>query len=490
MSHDYKNQRRALERISVQAMLDRDLRPDFSGAVKQQIAHLHAPNASHETGLRDLTALLWCSIDNDDSRDLDQLTVCEELGNGAIKMLVAIADVDTLVHKGSVIDQHAHANTTSVYTSARIFPMLPEQLSTNLTSLNPDAERVAMVTEMVFNADASLAGSSIYRARVHNKAKLAYDAVSAWIDDEGPLPEAAQAVAGMDAQLRTQDRLAQLLRARRYEQGALEFETFQPRAVFKGDKIVGVEQQVQNRARQLIEELMVATNACTARFLVSKGITSLRRVVRSPERWRRIVEVARHYGEHLPNDPDSGALEKFLARRRKADPLSFPDLSLVIVKLMGSGEYIVETPGASAVGHFALAERNYMHSTAPNRRYPDLVTSRLLKAALKGVHSPYTNAELGALADHCTRKEDDARKVERRVRKSEVAMLLMSHIGQKFEAIITGSSRGNTWIRTFTPPAEGRLASELPELRIGQPLKVKLVAVDVEHGYIDFVLAD
>jgi exoribonuclease-2 len=479
-----------LARIATDAMTERGLEPEFSAEVQQQLAQITSPGTEAGADIHDLTALLWCSIDNDDSRDLDQLTACELLPRGAVKILVAIADVDTLVKKGTAIDEHARTNTTSVYTAARLFPMLPEQLSTDLTSLNPDQDRLALVTEMIVNSDGALAGSSVYRARVCNKAKLAYDALSNWIEGKVELPAAAAAVRGMNAQLRTQDAVAQILRTRRHAQGALEFETFQPQAIFEGDRVVDIRQQVQNRARQLIEELMILTNECTARFLATRGGASLRRVVRSPERWLRIVEVAKSLGESLPTEPDSTALEIFLAKRRQADPLRFPDLSLVIVKLMGSGEYVVEIPGGEPVGHFGLAVRDYTHSTAPNRRFPDLITLRMLKAVLLGSPAPYTNAELGKLAEHCTAQEDAAQKVERKVRKSEAALLLDQHIGQRFDAIVTGFSKGNTWVRIFTPPAEGKLISGVPDLRVGQQLRIKLISTDVERGFIDFVLAD
>lgn len=476
-------------------MTERGLEPEFSARVERQLASITGPGrADAGEDVFDLTGLLWCSIDNDDSLDLDQLTVCEVLGGkagGKVKMLVAIADVDALVKKDSPIDKHARVNTTSVYTSARVFPMLPERLSTDLTSLNANQDRLAVVTEMVFNPDASLAGSTVYRARVRNKAKLAYDAVSAWIDGAGALPDAAAAVRGMDVQLRTQDALAQRLRVRRHVEGSLEFETFQPRAVFEGEQVVDIVQQVQNRARQLIEEVMVATNGCTARYLASKGGISLRRVVRSPERWLRIVGVAAEYGETLPNEPDSKALEAFLAKRHKADPLRFPDLSLVIVKLMGRGEYVVERPGGPPIGHFGLAVRDYTHSTAPNRRYPDLITLRLLKAALLNKKSPYSNTELNALAAHCTQQEDAAQKVERRMRKSEAALLLETRIGQHFEAIVTGSASDGVWVRVFSPPAEGKLVNGVSAPhKVGDQVRVKLVSANVERGFIDFVTAD
>lgn len=475
-----------LVRIASRAMVERGLEPEFSERVEQQLVTITGPQMEAGAEIQDLTYLLWCSIDNDDSLDLDQLTVCEQLPLGAVRLWVAIADVDALVKKGTAIDEHALINTTSVYTSARIFPMLPERLSTDLSSLNANEDRLALVTEMVFNADASLAGSTVYRAKVRNKAKLAYDAVSAWIDGAGPLPPVAASVAGMDAQLRTQDAVAQQLRARRRQEGSLELETFQPRAVFEGEKVVDIRQQVQNRARQLIEEVMIATNGCTARYLASHGGASLRRVVRSPERWLRIVGVAKEYGETLPEEPDSKALEAFLARQHQADPVRFPDLSLVIVKLMGRGEYVVETQGGMPIGHFGLAVRDYTHSTAPNRRFPDLITSRLLKAALADQPPPYSNAELAELALHCTQQEDAAQKVERRLRKSEAALLLESQIGRSFDAIVTGSAADGVWVRVFSPPAEGKLVGGGSDLKVGEKVRVKLLATNVERGFIDF----
>ncbi len=437
-------------------MSERGLEPEFPAGVRQQLSSITGPGRDPDPRIRDLTALPWCSIDNDDSLDLDQLTACEVLEDGAVRIHVAVADVDALVKKGSAIDAHALVNTTSVYTSARVFPMLPERLSTDLTSLNPGQDRLAIVTEMIVSADASIAQSSVQRALVRNKAKLAYDALSAWIEGEGALPDAARAVPGLDAQVRTQDDVAQRLRKRRHAQGSLELETFQPRAQFDGERVVDIRQQVQNRARQLIEELMIATNTCTAQFLASGGAASLRRVVRSPERWLRIADVARKFGEMLPKEPDSLALEAFLARRHAADPLRFPDLSLVIVKLMGSGEYVVERPGGPPIGHFGLAVRDYTHSTAPNRRFPDLITLRMLKAKLASTQPPYSVAELEALAQHCTQQEDAAQKVERRVRKSEAALLLESHVGESFDAIVTGHSTTTPGCASSArPPREG-----------------------------------
>ncbi len=489
MSHALDNHRANLTTIATLAMFSRGLEPEFSQEVQQQLSQLTGPAHETDASIRDQTALPWCSIDNDDSRDLDQLTAVEPLASGELKVFVAVADVDALVVKGSPIDEHARINTTSVYTSARVFPMLPERLCTDLTSLNQDEDRLALINEMTFTSDGNLVNSTIYRARVRNKAKLAYDAVSAWIDGKGELPAAAQRIAGMDTQLRIQDEIAQKLRVLRRAQGSLEFETFQPRALFQGDRITDIKQQQQNRARQLIEELMIATNGCTAHFLAAQGSPSLRRVVRSPERWQRIVDVANDYGVKLPGQPDGKALEAFLAQQHKADPLRFPDLSLVIVKLMGRGEYVVERPDSPPIGHFGLAVQDYTHSTAPNRRFPDLITIRMLKAALAGMKLPYSNDELEGLATHCTAQEDAAQKVERQVRKSEAALLLHTHIGQIFSAIVTGIGDKGTWVRIFEPPVEGRLKSDKSVLKVGQSLRVQLVSTSVERGFIDFVLA-
>ncbi len=467
-------------------MIDRGLAPEFSAHALGQLADITGPGQDDSPDILDLTGLLWCSIDNDDSMDLDQLTVCESLPHGALRIQVAIADVDALVRLGSPIDSHARLNTTTVYTSARIFPMLPERLSTDLTSLNPQQNRLALVTDMVFNADGVLTQSTLYRALVRNQAKLAYDAVSAWIEDSAELPAAA-AVPGMATQLRLQDAMAQRLRALRHAQGSLEFESSQPRAVFEGSRVVDLQQQVQNRARQLIEELMIATNGCTARYLSSRGQASLRRVVRSPERWQRIVTVAHDRGHTLPAEPDSKALSVFLAEQHRKDPRHFQDLSLIIVKLLGSGEYTVESPQMEPVGHFGLAVRDYTHSTAPNRRYPDLITARLLKAALKNEPSPYSKGELEMLAQHCTVQEDAAQKVERQMRKSDAAMVLETRVGQRFEALVTGSTPSGVWVRIFSPPAEGKLVDGQEGLNVGDALRVKLIGTNVERGFIDFV---
>jgi len=364
--------------------------------------------------------------------------------------------------------------------------MLPERLSTDLTSLNAHVDRLAVVTEIVFDAEAKISSSTIYRAKVRNQSKLAYDDVAAWLDGKGDIPIGVRAVTGMDEQIRAQDAVSLKLRKRRFEQGALEFRTIQSRTIFSGDQVVDVEQQQPNRARQLIEELMLATNGVTARFLAAKGYSALCRVVRSPERWLKIVEVAKDLGVVLPVEPDSKALEVFLRKRREADPLRFPDLSLVVVKLMGAGEYALQLAGAATVGHFGLAVREYSHSTAPNRRFADLITQRILKAAIVGAPAPYSDAELEALAKHCNEQGSDANKVERQVRKSEAALVLQARIGEVFDGIVASATSKDVWVRVFHPPVDGRLSGPGAAPRIGQKVKARLTLADVERGFIDF----
>jgi exoribonuclease-2 len=475
-----------LKAIARRAMLARGLLPDFSPDVRSQTAAIARAAAVPEPALRDLRQLPWASIDNDDSRDLDQLSVAEPLGDGAAKILVAVADVDGLVKKGSPIDGHARTNTTSVYTAADVFPMLPEELSTDLTSLGEGQDRPAIVIEMVVRPDGALSQFDVYRAAVRNRAKLAYDAVAAWLDGAAPAPQRVSAVAGMEQQLRIQDRVAQTMRAVRHRHGALRLETIEARAVFDGDVISDLKPDEKNRAKELIEDFMIAANGAIAKTLEAKGFPSLRRVLRSPERWERMVALAAGLGERLPPEPSAPALEGFLARRRSADPARFPDLSLSVVKLLGAGEYVLELPGQPAEGHFGLAVRDYTHSTAPNRRFPDLVTHRLLKAALAGLPAPYTSQELAALASHCTEQENNAAKVERQVRKSAAALLLAPRIGERFDAIVTGASPKGTWVRTSHPAVEGKVVRGFDGLDVGDRVRVELVHTDVERGFIDF----
>jgi len=477
--------RTVLAAIARQAMMERGLEPDFPPAALQELAGIGRPAAATNDA-RDLRDLLWASIDNDDSLDLDQLTVAESLPDGRVRILVAVADVDALVRQGSKIDAHALHNTTSVYTAAAIFPMLPEALSTGLTSLNENQDRMAVVADMAFEADGSLVTSSLYPARVRNHAKLAYRSVAAWLAAEGAAPASIQAIAGLDVNLRLQDSVAQRLVEMRHRQGALSLETIEPNAVFSGNALSELTLNRRNRATQLIEDFMIAANGATATYLASKQFPSLRRVLRSPDRWDRIAQLASGFGDRLPEEPDGVALEAFLDRRHKADPERFPDLSLAVVKLIGRGEYTLDLPGGAPPGHFGLAVKDYTHSTAPNRRFPDLITQRLLKAAIAGVPLPYTLPELAELAKHCTEREDDATKVERSVRKSAAALLLSNRIGETFDALVTGASPKGTWVRLVQPPAEGRLERGFKGLDVGDHLRVKLISTDVQRGFIDF----
>ncbi|MFZ2492448.1 MAG: RNB domain-containing ribonuclease [Thermoanaerobaculia bacterium] len=471
--------------LAHQAMIDRGLLPEYSPEALSQLASIHERAHTEEPSARDLRDLPWCSIDNDDSRDLDQLTWAEPAADGATKMYVAVADVDALVSKGTPIDAHARHNTTSVYTAAKVFAMLPEKLSTDLTSLNPSEDRLAIVTELTVR-DGVPGHSEIYRALVRNKAKLAYDEVAAWLDGEIDEPAEMSRVAGLADSIRLQDRVADELRDLRHQHGALDLETIEARPVFSNGRVTDLQQSRRNNARLLIEDFMIATNGATARFLSGRGYPSIRRVVRSPERWDRIERIAEERGERLPPDPDARALEEFLRRQKKADPIRFPDLSLSIVKAMGAGEYVVEKPGAQSIGHFGLAVKDYTHSTAPNRRYPDLITHRLVKAALAGGHAPYDLDELAALATHCTDQEDAANKVERQVGKAAAALLLADRVGERFDGIVTGAAAKGTWVRIFRPPVEGKLVKGQKGLEVGDRVRVKLIHVDAELGFIDF----
>ncbi len=475
-----------LERIAYRVMKERGFLPDFSRAALDELKNIHQVDGGAESPRKDLRHLLWASIDNDDSLDLDQLTVAETLPDKTRKILVAVADVDALVKRNSAIDDHARQNTTSVYTAGRTFPMLPEKLSTDLTSLNYQEDRPAMVIEMVVNEMGKIQSSDIYRALVRNHAKLAYNSVEAWLEGKGSMPEAVAIVPGLPENLRIQDRVAQQLKALRHEHGALDLQTLEARPIFAGGEIQDLRAEERNRAKEIIEDFMIAANGVTARFLHGKNVPSLRRMVRSPKRWGRIVEIAAQRNSKLPPEPDSRALASFLAEQKAADPLRFPDLSLSVIKLLGPGEYVVELPQETAPGHFGLAVKDYTHSTAPNRRFPDLITQRILKAALGGSPVSYSREELAELARHCTEKEDDANKVERFVAKSAAAMLLASRIGDQFDAICTGAADKGTWVRIFHPPIEGRLLYGYEGVDVGNRLKVQLIHTDIEKGYIDF----
>ena len=486
MNHSHVASRPRLAEIARRVMLERGLLPDFSPAALVETNSL--TRAARESGdsLRDLRDLMWASIDNDDSRDLDQLSVAEPAGN-AVRISVAIADVDALVKKGTAIDGHARTNTTSVYTAGKVFPMLPEKLSTDLTSLGEDEDRLAIVVEFMVDADGTVSTSQVYRALVRNRAKLAYNGVAAWLDSNGPAPARVAALPGMNEQLRLQDEVAQAMKGLRHRHGALSLQSIEARAVYQDDLLTDLRPDEPNRAKDLIEDFMIGANAAVARYLGGEQFPALRRVLRAPERWDRIVALAAALGERLPAQPDAPALERFLAKRRKADPETFADLSLSVIKLLGRGEYVVDWPGQESPGHFGLAVPDYMHSTAPNRRFPDLITQRLLKAAMSRQSSPYGADELAQLALHCTAQEDQAARVERQVRKSAAALLLSSRIGERFDAIVTGASSKGTWVRISRPAVEGKLEQGTQGLDVGDRLQVRLVRTDVERGFIDFV---
>ncbi|MGI8509492.1 MAG: RNB domain-containing ribonuclease [Gemmatimonadaceae bacterium] len=468
------------------AMVDNGFVPDVPLAVTAEVAMARDSVASVVAApdIQDLRDLPWSSIDNDTSRDLDQLEVAERLDNGDVRVRVAIADVDGTVKRGSVTDQFAAANATSVYTGVVTYPMLPERLSTDLTSLGPNAIRASVVIEFVVTSDGSIRSHVVYLAHVENHAQLAYNSVGAWLDGHGTLP--ASATPEIEEQLRLQESVAQLLRALREKVGALDLETIEAQPVVHSDNSVDVELIRKTRASRLIEDLMIAANVTMAQFLDEHNSPTLRRIVRTPARWNRIVELAAQLGGTLPEQPDSAALEAFLAMRRKVDPVHFPDLSLAVVKLIGPGEYTMHTPGSPDAGHFGLATHDYTHSTAPNRRFADLVTQRLLKAVLARQQPPYSDDELTQIAQHCTERDNAARKVERQVRKYVAAVSMAGRVGQSFEAIVTGASPKGTYVRLVSPPIEGRVVRGEQGMDVGERVRVTLLSTAPKRGFIDF----
>ncbi len=466
-------------------MLDNGFVPDLPADAIRELASLDGTAQTRDPG-QDLRTIRWTSIDNDDSRDLDQVEASARQPDGGIRVRVGIADVDALVPRGSALDRQAGANTTSVYTGVVTFPMLPERLSTDLTSLNQDVERGAIVVEFTVAPDGSLHDPDVYHAVLVNHAQLAYDAVGHWLEGEGPPPARLAASAELAEQVRMQDEAAGRLRLVRYRNGALDLETIEARPVMKDGQVVDLDLTHKTRARELIEDFMIAANMTIAGFLERKNVPSIRRVVREPKRWDRIVELAAGLGEKLPALPDARALADLLTRRREADPLRFPDFSLAIVKLLGPGEYVVDRPGEASSGHFGLAVEDYTHSTAPNRRYADLVTQRLVKAALAGQPSPYSAEELDVIAARCTAKENDARKAERLVRKMAAATMLADHIGERYDAIVTGDTAHGVYVRLLKPPVEGRVVRGEGALDVGDRTAVRLLSTDPARGFIDF----
>lgn len=461
--------------------------PDFPAEVEQQLAHLPDAATIQASGeIRDLRNLLWSSIDNDTSRDLDQIEYVERGPDQGFKVMVGIADVDAFSGKNSPIDSHAAKETTTIYTGVEVFPMLPEQLSTGLTSLLPQEDRLCVVIEYTVSADGHLGTMNVYRALVRNKAQLTYSAVGAWLDDGGNAPPQVAASHDLETQLKMQNQIAQILKAERFRHGALTIESTETTPVMLNGEVVGVSAEQKNSASELIEEFMIAANEVVARTLRAKGVSSIRRIVKTPERWGRIVEVAAKYGVTLPAEPDSGALNEFLVKQKAADPDHFPDLSIGIVKLMGPGEYELETPNSEPTGHFGLAVQDYTHSTAPNRRFADLVTQRILKALITGQPGPYSDDELRSIAQNCTVKGNAARKVEREMSKRIAAVAMSSKIGHTYDAIVTGVTPHGTFVRILNPRVDGLLQNAQQGIDVGDRLSVRLVRTDVQRGYIDF----
>jgi len=472
--------------VARQEMIDEGFQPDFSPEAGQQLEALRTQAAPRtDAGVRDLRSLLWSSIDNDTSRDLDQAEAAERVSAG-IRVLIAIADVDSDVPIGSPIDQHAAAQTTSVYTGIRTFPMLPEQLSTDLTSLNQDADRLALVVDMAVAPDGSIASGGIYRAMVRNQAQLTYSGVGPWLEGSAAAPPKIAANADLAAQLKLQDEAAQLLFGERQRLGALNIDRVETEAIVADGQVRGIDIRRKNRATELIENFMVAANGVMARTLMNAGVSSIRRVVRTPERWPRIVDLAARYGDKLPQEPSSGALNLFLQKRKELDAVHYADVSLAVIKLMGPGEYVLSRPGDKDQGHFALAASDYTHSTAPNRRFADTVTQRLIKSVLSGQAPPYSDAQLDSIARDCTLREDAARKVERVMSKRIAAVALQPRIGETFAAVVTGVTPKGVFVRVSSPPAEGLLVRGQQGVDVGDQLQVKLVSTDPRRGYLDF----
>ncbi len=475
-----------LQAAAKEIMQEYGFEPDFPPAVQQQLAALRAqpPPIASGKDVRDLRDRLWSSIDNDTSRDLDQIEVAEAASNGDVRVLVGIADVDAFVPKQTPIDQHAARETTTVYAGVRNFPMLPEELSTGKTSLLENQDALSVITEFVVDDGGHVISSDVYRAVVRNRAQLQYNSVGAWLEGTGAAPAKVGASADLQAQLRLQNDVAQKLKSHRFENGALNLQTEELHPLVLDNQVVDMVKQQKNHATELIEDFMIAANGVVARML--EKVSSLRRIVKQPERWDRIVQLAATHGENLPHDPDSKALNDFLIKRKAADPDHFADLSLAVIKLIGPGEYVLERPGNPSSGHFGLAVQDYTHSTAPNRRFPDIVTQRLVKAMLAGQPNPYSDDELTAVAANCTAKGDAERKVEREMSKRMAAVAMQNRIGATFDAVVTGVTPKGTFVRALQAHVEGLLAQGAQGADVGDKFRVKLIRTDVQHGFIDF----
>lgn len=485
--NDHRPNENWLDGKARQAMIDNGFAPEFSDDMDDQLAAISRRDLIAEAkDARDLRDLDWSSIDNRTSRDLDQVEWAEQLENADIRILVGIADVDAAVKKGTPIDKRAARNTVSVYTESEVFPMLPEQLSTDLTSLNESQDRLAVVADMIVKENGDVPESNFYRAIVRNRVKLDYPSVGEWFDDDGPIPAEVRDSPELIAQLDLQRKAAERLHKYRLKKGALEFESIESEAVVEDGDVKEIRSVRPNSAKRLIENFMVASNVEMAEFLESHGVASIRRVVHTPRRWDGIVKIAAEYDERLPADPSQPALAAFLDKRRKADPDRFPDLSLSIIKLIGSGQYLVEHPGQDAGGHFGLGVRDYAHSTAPNRRFPDLVVQRLVKSLIAGERQPYSPDELDAIAARCNDREKASRKVERKMRKIVAAVVMKKRVGERFDAIVTGVNEHGTFARILRPPVDGRIVRGERGLDVGQKIDVELLSANTSNGFIDF----
>lgn len=470
----------SLTDLAVREMIERGFAPAFSQESLNELALCTAP-ASASKHARDMRSSLWVSIDNVDSRDLDQLTWAEHKEEGD-KIYIAIADVDGLVRMGSALDAHAAKNTTSIYTPTKAFPMLPEKLSTDLTSLKEGSDRSALVIELSVSLEGEFILSDVYLALVRNQAKLDYEEVANWLEREIK-PARPMAIL---TQLKLQNAIALRIQSYRDRQGALYFETKEVETVFAEGRAVGLREKSVNTAHHLIENFMIAANVAATSYLEKYQLPVIKRVVRSPKRWERIQSIAKERGTRLPDLLDVKALRNFLFRVQQQDPENYPHLSLAIIQLIGKGEYVLGVPGEKSPGHFDLALRDYAHATAPNRRFPDLVMQRLLKSHINHSRVPYSIAQLERIAAHCTQKENDAMKLQRRMHKSAAAMVLQPRIGEVFKAMVTGASEKGTWVRLDAPPIEGKLIQGFQGIDVGDHLMVKLIEVDVVKGYIDF----
>jgi exoribonuclease II len=513
-----------LAQAALDEMHEAGFKPEFGPGVAEQVDEIRTSlrkefvQAEPGFGVPDLRNLVWSSIDNDTSRDLDQIEVAERIADG-IRVHVAIADVARAVEQDSPIDKHAQAQTQTIYTAVKNFPMLPLELSTGMTSLNENGDRMAVMMSFTVGSNGEMSDEQISRAWVRNRAQLAYSRVGPWIDAHAgaasgvgvSLQEVEQlrsdsARQGEDLngpafvddangrelaeslgdQLVLQARATQLLHRARIQNGALEFHRGEAEPVIADGRVVSVQDVIQNQAMYLIEDLMVAANGVMARALRKGGRSGLQRVVKVPQRWDRIVSLAAEHKWDLPVNPDSVALNNFLAHMRDTDTDHYPDLAVAVIKLMGPGEYMLMTADDDPTGHFGLAVRDYTHSTAPNRRFPDIVTQRVLHAMMEGAPAPYSDAELAAIATHCNEADTALRKIERAMQKRVAAVAMAHRIGEVFRGVVTGASEKGVYVRVIDPPFEGRIIQNAEGLDVGDRVSVKLLHTDPARAFIDF----